>query len=249
MRVLSESFIRSAHPLAKDVVLSMLSLDYDDTLMAAAGHQAEERSRRRSRSTRATTSSPSRAIRRSPTTASTASRAASFVDKLRRIAKDAKAIVSWGSCASWGCVQAAKPNPTQATPVHKVITDKPIIKVPGCPPIAEVMTGVVTYILTFDRLPDLDAQGRPKMFYSQRVHDKCYRRPHFDAGQFVEHFDDAGARMGYCLYKVGCKGPVTYNACSATRWNEGLSFPISRATAASAAPRMRSGTRVRSTTT
>ena len=40
------------------------------------------------------------------------------------------------------------------------------------------------------------------------------------------HFDDAGARMGYCLYKVGCKGPVTYNACSATRWNDGLSFPI-----------------------
>ena len=149
-----------------------------------------------------------------------------FVEKLRHVAKDAKAIVSWGSCASWGCVQAAKPNPTQATPVHKVITDKPIIKVPGCPPIAEVMTGVVTYILTFDRLPDLDAQGRPKMFYSQRVHDKCYRRPHFDAGQFVEHFDDAGARMGYCLYKVGCKGPVTYNACSALRWNEGLSFPI-----------------------
>ncbi len=38
----SESFIRSAHPLAKDVVLSMISLDYDDTLMAAAGHQAEQ---------------------------------------------------------------------------------------------------------------------------------------------------------------------------------------------------------------
>jgi hypothetical protein len=71
---------------------------------------------------------------------------------------------------------------------HKVITDKPIVKVPGCPPIAEVMTGVVTYILTFDRLPDLDAQGRPKMFYSQRVHDKCYRRPHFDAGRFARHF-------------------------------------------------------------
>ena len=131
-----------------------------------------------------------------------------FVEKLRHVAKDAKAIISWGSCASWGCVQAAKPNPTQATPIHKVITDKPIIKVPGCPPIAEVMTGVVTYILTFDRLPELDAQGRPKMFYSQRVHDKCYRRPHFDAGQFVENFDDAGARMGYCLYKVGCKGPI-----------------------------------------
>ena len=89
-----------------------------------------------------------------------------FVEKLKEMAADAKAIIAWGSCASWGCVQAAKPNPTQAAPIDKVITDKPIIKVPGCPPIAEVMTGVVTYILTFGRLPELDRQGRPKMFYS-----------------------------------------------------------------------------------
>jgi hydrogenase small subunit len=123
-------------------------------------------------------------------------------------------------------VQAAKPNPTQAVPIDKVITDKPIVKVPGCPPIAEVMSAVVTFIAAFDRIPELDRQGRPKMFYSQRVHDKCYRRPHFDAGQFVEQWDDFGARAGYCLYKVGCKGPTTYNACSSTRWNESLSFPI-----------------------
>jgi hydrogenase small subunit len=123
-------------------------------------------------------------------------------------------------------VQAAKPNPTRATPIDKVITDKPIVKVPGCPPIPEVMSAVVAYLVTFDRLPDLDAKGRPKMFYSQRIHDKCYRRPHFDAGQFAEKFDDAGARMGYCLYKLGCKGPTTYNACSSVRWNEGTSWPV-----------------------
>jgi len=149
-----------------------------------------------------------------------------FVEKLRHAAKDAMAIISWGSCASWGCVQAAHPNPTQATPVHKVILDKPIIKVPGCPPIAEVMTGVVTYMLTFGKIPELDRQGRPKMFYSQRIHDKCYRRPHFDGGQFVEEWDSEEARKGYCLYKMGCKGPTTYNACSTTRWNDGVSFPI-----------------------
>ena len=142
------------------------------------------------------------------------------------MAADAAAVIAWGSCASWGCVQAAKPNPTQATPIHKVIKDKPIIKVPGCPPIAEVMTGVITYYVTFGELPALDRQGRPLMFYSQRVHDKCYRRGHFDAGQFAETFDDEGARKGYCLYKVGCRGPTTYNACSTTRWNEGVSFPI-----------------------
>ena len=125
-------------------------------------------------------------------------------------------------------MQAARPNPTRATPVHKVpgIANKPIIKVPGCPPIAEVMTAVIAYMVTFDQLPELDRQGRPKMFYSQRIHDKCYRRPHFDAGQFVEAWDDDAARKGYCLYKMGCKGPTTYNACSTIRWNGGLSFPI-----------------------
>jgi hydrogenase small subunit len=88
------------------------------------------------------------------------------------------------------------------------------------------MTGVITYMLTFGRIPDLDGRGRPLMFYSQRIHDKCYRRTHFDAGEYVESWDDQGAREGYCLYKMGCKGPTTYNACSTVRWNGGVSFPI-----------------------
>ncbi len=96
--------------------------------------------------------------------------------------------------------QSARPNPTCVTPIHKVS---------ACPPIAEVMTGMVTYRVSFDRLPSLDRQGRPLMLYSQRIHDKCCRRPHFDAGQFVERFDNESARKGYCLYKMGCKGPTT----------------------------------------
>lgn len=222
----TEAFIRSSHPLVSDVVLSMLSLDYDDTIMAAAGHQAEEQLEETIKKYKG---QYILAVEGNPPLADDGiyciPGGKPFVEKLRHVAKDAKAVISWGSCASWGCVQAAKPNPTQAVPVHKVITDKPVIKVPGCPPIPEVMTAVVTYLLTYG-IPPLDAQGRPKMFYSQRIHDKCYRRPHFDAGQFVEKFDDEGARMGYCLYKVGCKGPTTYNACSTVRWNDGLSFPI-----------------------
>ena len=149
-----------------------------------------------------------------------------FIEKLKRAAAGASAIIAWGTCASWGCVQAARPNPTQATPIDKVITDKPIIKVPGCPPIPDVMSAIITYMVTFDRLPDVDRMGRPLMFYGQRIHDKCYRRAHFDAGEFVQSWDDDAARKGYCLYKMGCKGPTTYNACSSTRWNDGVSFPI-----------------------
>ncbi len=225
----SESFIRSAHPLAKDVILSMISLDYDDTIMAAAGHEAEaivEEIVAKHKGNYILACEGNPPLNQDGMSCIIGGRP--YLDQLRHAAKDAMAIISWGSCASWGCVQAARPNPTQATPIHKVpgIGNAPIIKVPGCPPIAEVMTGVVTYMLTFERLPSLDRQGRPLMFYSQRIHDKCYRRPHFDAGQFVEAWDDEGARKGYCLYKMGCKGPTTYNACSTIRWNGGLSFPI-----------------------
>lgn len=225
----SESFIRSAHPLAKDVILSMISLDYDDTIMAAAGHEAEaiiEETIQKYDGNYILAVEGNAPLNEDGMYCIIGGKP--FVEQLKHAADHAKAIISWGSCASWGCVQAARPNPTRATPTHMVpgIADKPIIKVPGCPPISEVMTAVITYILTFEKMPELDRQGRPKMFYSQRIHDKCYRRPHFDAGQFVEKFDDEGAKKGYCLYKVGCKGPTTYNACSTVRWSGGLSFPI-----------------------
>ena len=145
---------------------------------------------------------------------------------LQEAAAGAKAVVAWGNCACAGCVQAAKPNPTRATPIHQIVSGKPIINVQGCPPIAEVMAGVVVYLLTFDRIPQLDALGRPMAFYSRRVHDTCYRRPYYDAGMFVESFDDENARRGFCLYKMGCRGPTTYNSCGVMRWNNGVSYPI-----------------------
>jgi hydrogenase small subunit len=204
-----------------------LSLDYTQTLQAAAGEQAEKALQ----DTMATHPGEYLMLVEGsiPTAAdgvycTIAGRTA--LDIVKEAASGAKAIVAWGSCASNGCIQAANPNPTGATPVHKIITDKPIIKVPGCPPIGEVMAGTIVHLLTFDTIPQLDRVGRPMAFYSRRVHDTCYRRPNYDAGLFVESWDDENARRGYCLYKMGCRGPVTYNACAVTKWNAGVSFPI-----------------------
>jgi hydrogenase small subunit len=223
----SESFLRSSHPQASDVILSMISLDYDDVIMAAAGDQAEEI---REQIIRDHKGNYILAVEGNVPLANDGWNCIvggrPFLHTFQETARHAKAVIGWGTCAAFGCVQAAKPNPTQATPIRKLVEHTPVINVPGCPPIAEVMTGVLTYILTFDRLPELDHQLRPKMFYGQRIHDKCYRRAHFDAGQFVETWDDDGAKLGYCLYKMGCRGPTTYNACSTMGWNDGLSFPI-----------------------
>lgn len=222
----SESFIRSSHPIVADIIFDTLSLDYTETLQAAAGFQAEK--------TRDDTIKNNKgkyillvegSIPMSGDGSYCMIGGKSSEQILKEAADGAAAIIAWGSCASNGCIQAAKPNPTNATPIHKVI-NKPVINVPGCPPIAEVMTGVVTHVLLFGKIPELDSQGRPKEFYSRRVHDTCYRRPYYDAGLFVEAWDDDAARKGYCLYKMGCKGPTTYNACSVTKWNSNLSYPI-----------------------
>jgi len=223
----SESFLRSSHPMVGDVLLDMISLDYTETLQAAAGKQAEQcldDTRKKYAGQYLLLVEGAVPLADGGIYCCIAGRSALSI--VREVAADAKAIVCWGSCASNGCIQAAKPNPTGATQIDKIISGKPIINVPGCPPIAEVMAGTILYLLTFDRIPHLDGLGRPKAFYSRRVHDTCYRRPNYDAGLFVESFDDENARRGYCLYKMGCRGPVTYNACGVTRWNNGVSFPI-----------------------
>lgn len=223
----SESFIRSSHPIVADILLDRVSLDYTETLMAASGHQAEAAKQQTMDKYKGQYilcvegSIPTEA---GGVYCMIGGKTAQQL--LQEAAAGAKAVIAWGSCACNGCVQAAKPNPTSATPVHKLITGKPVVKVPGCPPIGEVMAGVIMHVLTFDRIPELDGLGRPKAFYSKRVHDTCYRRPFYDAGLYVESFDDENAKKGYCLYKMGCKGPVTYNACAVTKWNGGTSFPI-----------------------
>lgn len=223
----SESFIRSSHPIVADIVLDKISLDYTETLMAASGHQAEaamEKTMKDYYGEYVLCVEGSVPVYDDGVYCCIGGKSAEQI--LQDAAAGAKAIIGWGSCACNGCVQAAKPNPTGATPIHKLVKGKPIIKVPGCPPIGEVMAGVLVHLITFGRIPELDRIGRPKAFYSKRVHDSCYRRPYYDAGLFVESFDDQNAKKGYCLYKVGCRGPMTYNACGITKWNNGVSFPI-----------------------
>lgn len=221
----SESFIRSSHPIVADVIFDTLSLDYTETLLAASGKQAEKCKEDTIKNNKGKYILLVEGSIPMGNDGFCMIGGKSAEQILREAADGAAAIIAWGSCASNGCVQSAKPNPTNATPIHKVI-GKPVINVPGCPPIAEVMTGIVTHVLLFGKIPELDSQGRPKEFYSRRVHDTCYRRPYYDAGLFVEAWDDEAARKGYCLYKMGCKGPTTYNACSVTKWNGNLSYPI-----------------------
>ena len=223
----SESFIRSDHPIVADIILDKISLDYTETLMAAAGEQAEQAKHdtmKKYHGEYILCVEGSIPTKDDGNYCCIAGRTA--IDQFKEAAAGAKAIIAWGSCASNGCVQSAAPNPTGATPIHKFVNNKPLIRVPGCPPIGEVMAGVIVHVVAFGKLPELDRMNRPKAFYAKRVHDSCYRRAYYDAGLFAESFDDENAKKGYCLYKVGCKGPMTYNSCGTIKWNNGVSFPI-----------------------
>jgi hydrogenase small subunit len=219
--------IRTAEPTIGDLVLDLVSLDYSHTLMAAAGHASEKALADAMKANAGqyllvvTGSIP---LAENGIYTTVGGRTAKEI--LEEAAQGAAAIIAVGACAHWGSVQAARPNPTGAVGVRDVIRDKPVINIAGCPPIGDVVTATVVHFLTFGRLPAMDAEGRPLFAYGARIHDQCPKRANFDAGQFVEAFDDDAARKGWCLYKVGCKGPATFSPCPIFQWNTRTSWPI-----------------------
>lgn len=222
----TESLTRSHAPTIEGLIFDAISLDYHHTLQAAAGHGAEaarEESQKENHGSYVLVVDGSIPLD-NPGYSTIAG--ISNLEMLKEAAAGAAAIVAVGSCAAFSGIPGADPNPTGAVAVADIIKDKPVVNVPGCPPIPTVISGVLAHFLTFGSLPELDKLGRPTAFYGQSIHDRCYRRPFYDKGLFAETFDDEGARKGWCLYKLGCKGPTTYNACAVTKWNDQTSFPI-----------------------
>ncbi|MGE0442454.1 MAG: hydrogenase small subunit [Gemmatimonadales bacterium] len=222
-----ESVLRTSEPTIGDLVLDLVSLDYSHTIMAAAGHAAEKALADAMTANKGkylllvTGSVP---LPDDGVYLTIGGRGARQI--LEEAADGAAAVIALGACAHWGSVQAARPNPTGAVGVSEIIKNKPVVNIAGCPPIADVVTATVVHFLTFGRLPAMDADGRPLFAYGARIHDQCPRRANFDAGQYVEAFDDENARKGWCLYRVGCKGPATFSPCPIFQWNGGTSWPI-----------------------
>ena len=211
----TESLLRATHPKVEELVLDIISLDYSETLCAAAGHQVEKSlvdSAKANEGKYILVVEGSVPLKDDGIYCKIGGRTA--LELIEDYGSRAAAIVAIGSCASWGGVQSSSPNPTEATGINKIIKDKPVINLPGCPASPYNLLSTVLYYLTLGKLPQLDSKGRPKFAYGRLIHEHCERRPHFDAGRFALQFGDDAHREGYCLYKLGCKGPETYNNCS-----------------------------------
>ena len=225
----SEGFIKSFHPKVDDLILNYISLDYHELLMAASGEQSElaldrvidEDAGRYILLVEGAIplGLEGKFLRIGP-------KGETGLELLQRTAKSAAAIISIGSCAFDGGVVAAAPNPTGAVGVAEALGRDDIINLPGCPVNPINIVGTLLHYIMFDELPKLDEQNRPEWAYGFRVHDNCERRGHYDLDEFVLEWGDEGAKKGWCLFKMGCKGPYAELNCSLVKFNEGTSWPV-----------------------
>jgi [NiFe] hydrogenase small subunit len=222
----SEAVLRSMYPWIDELVLDVLALEYHETLMAAAGNQAEEAlhaAMKKYKGKFICVVEGAIATKYNGAYGKIGGR--SFLEIAKEVCPKAAAVVSIGSCASFGGVQAAKPNPGGFKGVGDALGIK-TVNIPGCPPNPVNFVGTVVNYLLLGKLPKLDNLGRPLFAYGKSIHDQCPRRAHFENDEFVEEFGSKEAEMGYCLYKMGCKGPETYNNCPIVEFNEGTNWPI-----------------------
>jgi hydrogenase small subunit len=224
----SESMLRSGHPTVGDFVLELLSWEYHELIMAGAGKQAEDALERVMREHKGEyIVVVEGAIPTADDGVYCTIGGKTAHDIARRVCANAAVNIAVGACAWDGGLVRSNPNPTGAIGLQEAVPGlKNLVNLGGCPHNPANTAAVLVHYLTFHELPALDQYNRPLFAYGNIIHDQCERRAHYDAGRYVEEWGDEGSRKGWCLYKMGCKGPeATYN-CPTVRWNEGTSWPV-----------------------
>jgi len=223
----SESMLRSGHPSVADVVLEMLSWEYHELIMAGSGKSAEavlDRAVGEEKGKYLAVVEGAIPMAEGGVHCSVGGRTA--LDIAERVCRNAAATIAVGACAFDGGLVRAHPNPTGALGVHEAVPGLRVINMAGCPHNPANTAAVLVHYLTFNDLPAVDSYNRPLFAYGRVIHDQCERRAHYDAGRFVTEWGDEGHRKGWCLYKMGCKGPQATFNCPVVQWNDHTSWPV-----------------------
>ncbi|OIP54631.1 MAG: hyaluronate lyase [Helicobacteraceae bacterium CG2_30_36_10] len=225
----SEAFIKSANPAIEDLIFDYISLDYHELLMSASGDMSETILEDIIKNQKGEyilivegavpLAMDGKYLRIGP-------KGETGIELLKKCAKDAVLVIAVGSCAFDGGVVAAAPNPTGAVGVGDALNRKDVINIPGCPTNPINIVGTLLSYIMFEELPPLDKLNRPLWAYEGRIHDNCERRGHYELGEFVKEWGDAGAKKGYCLFEMGCKGPYANANCPTMKFNGGTSWPV-----------------------
>ncbi len=223
----TEGFLRASHPTVAEIVLDVLSVDYHETIMAPAGAAAEKS---RTDTIGAFPGGYIAVVEGSIPIAENGVYCAvggrSFRSIVEEVCGSALATIAVGTCAFDGGLPGANGGPTGAAGVAAIVPNATLINLPGCPMNVQNLTATIVHYLTFGSFPATDSTGRPYFAYGQLLHDQCERRAHFDAGEYVLAWGDQGHRAGWCLYKMGCKGPETFANCPTVRFNDRTSWPV-----------------------
>lgn len=225
----SEAFIKSTNPAIEDLIFDYISLDYHELLMSSSGEYSE--------------TILDEIIKNSPNEyilivegavplgmdgkfLRIGPKGQTGLELLKKCAKNAALVLAVGTCAFDGGVVAAIPNPTGAVGVAEALNRNDVINIPGCPTNPINIVGTLLSYMMFEELPKLDKFNRPLWAYEQRVHDNCERRGHYELGEFVKEWGDEGAKQGWCLFEMGCKGPFANVNCPTMKFNQNTSWPV-----------------------
>ncbi len=227
------STLNSGEPTAAEIILDVASLRYQPNLMAATGDQAmvaiqDTIKKEKGRFVAVIEGSIPTAHNGAFCVVGRAdNRPIPFTALARQAADAALATVAAGTCAAYGGIPAANKGVTGARGAEAFL-NRPVVNVPGCPTHPDWLVGTLVKLVLFGKdavMADLDGLGRPKEFFRTLVHDNCPRRHWFEAGLFVEDWNDP-AQAGRCLLLKGCKGPFTFADCPKRRWNDHVNFCI-----------------------
>ena len=220
----TESLLRTQNPNFETLIFDIFRIEYHDTLMMPSGYQAtrvlESTVQNQHYILLVEGSVPMEDAQNYLTIGER-----SGYEDLLHTAHNAQAIFAIGTCSSYGGVQSAAPNPTQSHALSEVL-QREVINIPGCPPSDKNIIATLLYYYLFLESPPLDRFHRPLWAYGKSVHDLCERKGAFLSGKFAQDFNDEGMQEGYCLYKVGCKGPYAFNNCPKVQFNAKTSWPV-----------------------
>ncbi len=220
------SFANSNYPQVAELVLDTLSVQYHETLMAASGKVAEQALENAVKNLKGKyVMVVEGAIPTKDNGIYCQIGGKTFLKMVREVAEGAAYKVAFGTCASFGGVPAAEPNPTKCKGLKDVIGGT-VVNIPGCPPHPDWLVGTIVSLLLFKKVPDLDEYGRPKMFYGKLIHDNCPRRGGYEEGRFIKKFGEEFPDIEGCLGGKGCRGPITSADCPHRLWNSGVNFCI-----------------------
>lgn len=225
----SEAFIKSANPAIEEIIFDYISLDYHELLMSSSGDDSEtllEETIKKQKGEYILIVEGAVPLGLDGKYLRIGKKGEKGIDLLKRCAKDAALVIAVGSCAFDGGVVAAAPNPTGAVGVGDALERDDVINIPGCPTNPINIIGTLLYYMMFEEMPPLDEFNRPLWAYEGRIHDNCERRGHFELGEFVKEWGDDGAKKGWCLFEMGCKGVYANASCPTMKFNKGTSWPV-----------------------